>query len=139
MKAVSISGLPILGSTQLPDLSIIGPFAIMVVIAVFLGYQVAGLYKDKIDLIKELVQANNNVDMLSERLSEVGSKQDLVSGSQDDFVKFLSDSREDAFSFIAEVQGGITSLKNAMDAKDDTEIAKSYQELLRFLPEDMVE
>lgn len=111
----------------------------MVVLAVFLGYQVAVLYRDKIDLIKELVQANNNVDMLSERLSEVGSKQDLVSGSQDDFVKFLSDSREDAFSFIAEVQGGITSLKNAMDAKDDTEIAKSYQELLKFLPEDMVE
>lgn len=112
------------------------PFMIMVVIIGYLAFQVATLYKDKIDLIKELVQSNNNVDMLSSRLEEVANKQELLAGSENDFIKFLSQTREDAFEYIAKVQSGIAEFISATDAKDDVRVLSAYQELISFLPSD---
>lgn len=112
------------------------PFMIMVVIIGYLAFQVATLYKDKIDLIKELIQSNNDVDMLSSRLEEVASKQELLAGSENDFIKFLSQTREDAFEYIAKVQGGIAEFVSATDAKDDVRVLAAYQELISFLPSD---
>lgn len=53
---------------------------------------------------------------------------------QDSFTKFLSESREDAFNYIAEVQEAIEGLKLAMDVTDEFSISKAYTKLINFLP-----
>lgn len=72
-------------------------------------------------------------------------------GSDDSFIKFLSDSREWAFEYIEKVQGAITNFKNDVDEianyyentgyvinsvhKDSLEaFVKAYRELEEFLP-----
>lgn len=121
---------------QLPDLINLIPFAILVVIIGFLAYQVVILYNDKLDLIKELVQAYNDIDALSDRLGEVAEKAALLSGSENDFLKFLSDSRDDAFGYIDNVQAAITEFRNATDSKDKKQISETYNKLISFLPSD---
>lgn len=112
------------------------PLILFVVIIVFLAYQVAILYKDKLDLIREIVQANTNIDLLSSRLAEVSDKASLMSGSQEDFVKFLSESRDTAFTYIDDVQLAIKDLKNATDAGNTEEISDAFNKLISFLPDD---
>lgn len=120
----------------MPDLINLIPFAILVVIIGFLAYQVVILYNDKLDLIKELVQAYNDIDALSDRLGEVAEKAALLSGSENDFLKFLSDSRDDAFGYIDNVQAAITEFRNATDSKDKKQISETYNKLISFLPSD---
>ena len=54
----------------------------------------------------------------------------------DGFVKFLSESRESAFSYIEQVQAAILGLKIAMDSGIDQEIKDAYIALTDFLPDE---
>lgn len=53
---------------------------------------------------------------------------------ENDFIKFLSESRESAYEYIAEVQDAIVALEKSMQLDDHNEIDKRYKELLKFLP-----
>jgi hypothetical protein len=67
------------------------------------------------------------------RLSFINSNSaDLENG----FVKFLSQSREEAFSYIEEVQDAIFSIKIAIDLNDETLLSEAYTKLISFLPSD---
>jgi hypothetical protein len=68
-----------------------------------------------------------------DRLSFINSNStDLENG----FVKFLSESRDQAFSYIEEVQDSIVSIKVAMDLNDEALIEEAYIKLISFLPSD---
>ena len=55
------------------------------------------------------------------------------------FIKFLSETRESAYSYIEEVQTIIVQLKNAMDNNEsDDVIADLYEQLMSFVPEEEV-
>jgi hypothetical protein len=67
------------------------------------------------------------------RLSFINSNStDIENG----FVKFLSQSREEAFSYIEEVQDAIFSIKIAIDLNDETLLSEAYTKLISFLPSD---
>jgi hypothetical protein len=68
-----------------------------------------------------------------DRLSFINSNStDLENG----FVKFLSESRDQAFSYIEEVQNSIVAIKVAMDLNDEALIEEAYIKLISFLPSD---
>lgn len=68
-----------------------------------------------------------------DRLSFINSNStDIENG----FVKFLSESREQAFAYIEEVQDAIVSIKVAMDLNDEALISEAYTKLISFLPSD---
>lgn len=73
-------------------------------------------------------------------LAEVEKLKDEVETSKleksDGFVKFLSESREWAFSFIDDVQSSILKLKEAMDRQDSKQSLEEFQTLLKFLPKE---
>ena len=54
-------------------------------------------------------------------------------GETDGFIKFISDSRDWAFSYVEEVQASITSLKNAVD--NGLETKEELDKLFNLLPE----
>jgi hypothetical protein len=56
-------------------------------------------------------------------------------GETEQFIKFLSDSRESAFSYIEDVQASIVKLRDAIDKKDEANISANVQKLLSFVPE----
>lgn len=51
------------------------------------------------------------------------------------FTKFLSESRDEAFKYIEEVQSAIESLKLAISSKDDKKIKEANEKVLSFLPD----
>ena len=78
------------------------------------------------------------VDRLS--LQEEVSRLSFINSNSTDiengFVKFLSQSREEAFSYIEEVQDAIFSIKIAIDLNDQDLLNEAYTKLISFLPSD---
>jgi hypothetical protein len=54
----------------------------------------------------------------------------------EEFVKFLSQSREEAYQYIQDVQKAIDDLSKSVINGDDDEKAKRFLDLLNFLPSD---
>lgn len=136
MTPVSTSGLLTLWSMQMPNWDIILPFAVLITIICLAMFQIAVGHNDKISLIKELVQAENDKEVLSTRLSEIAESRSISEIPENDFIKFLSESREDAFGFIANVQDAILEFKTATEAKDTKLESDAYNKLISFLPDD---
>lgn len=73
--------------------------------------------------------------VLQDSLDKISEEyQSLSIQGSDGFVKFLSESREWAFSYIEEVQQSIVDLDKAMISMDEEEISKAYKKLLEHLP-----
>lgn len=136
MTPVSTSGLLTPWSIQMPSWDILLPFSVLIVIICLAIFQIAVGHNDKINLIKELVQAENDKEVLSTRLSEVAESREISEIPENDFIKFLSESREDAFGFIANVQEAILEFKTATEAKDHSRRIDAYNKLISFLPDD---
>lgn len=51
------------------------------------------------------------------------------------FTKFLSESRDEAFKYIEDVQSVIEDLQSAMNSNDDKKIKEAYEKVLSFLPD----
>lgn len=120
----------------MPNWDIILPFAVLITIICLAMFQIAVGHNDKISLIKELVQAENDKEVLSTRLSEIAESRSISEIPENDFIKFLSESREDAFGFIANVQDAILEFKTATEAKDTKLESDAYNKLISFLPDD---
>ena len=73
---------------------------------------------------------------MSEEINRLSYIVDNSSDLNDGFVKFLSESREEAFSYISEVQQALEYIKIAMELKDDVMISDAYNKLISFLPSD---
>ena len=71
---------------------------------------------------------------MSEEIDRLNYVVDNSSDLNEGFVKFLSESREEAFSYISEVQLAIESIKMAMELADYTMINDAYNKLISFLP-----
>lgn len=66
-----------------------------------------------------------------DKLSFINSNSNDI---ENGFIKFLSESREQAFSYIEDVQVAIVELNNAVQLGDEETIAKAYMTLTNFLP-----
>jgi len=102
-----------------------------------------------------LIYKNNNkkkqISALKKQIEFISSDEQKV--HSENFIKFLSDSREWAFSYIEEVQNGINNFINDVDReivyfdkygdaihtpmnKSMQIISKSYKNLKKLLPQD---
>ncbi len=85
--------------------------------------------------VVQLIIDKNAISEELDRLSFISSNStDIENG----FIKFLSETRESAYDYIADVQAAILELKSAMDSGKDEEIAQSYNKLIGFLPDNTV-
>lgn len=84
-----------------------------------------------ISLITQLFIDKNVLSEEVERLSYIVNNGPSI---ENDFIKFLSDSRDGAYEYIEEVQDAIEALYKAMESDKESEIDKRYKELLKFLP-----
>lgn len=82
---------------------------------------IAQLWVDQQELLKEI-----------DRLSSLTP--DGTESSPGGFLRFLSESRDVAFKYISEVQLAINTLDFEMKRGNEEEIAKAYEELMSFLP-----
>lgn len=103
----------------------------------FLGYRVYALKQANHKLVMSFIQESADKEVVAKKLDEtVAMINNTNVEDKDGFIKFLSQSREWAFEYIENVQGAIKVLEEAMQSKNDEEINKSYQELLKFIPEE---
>lgn len=82
-------------------------------------------------LIEGIVKLTMDVSVLENELAQTP----LTPTETEGFIKFLSESREWAFTFIEDVQAALQDLKAAMEKNDEQGITKSYEKLMTFLPE----
>ena len=81
-------------------------------------------------LLKATVQVTLDKLVLQDHISQL-----QTDAEPDGFIKFLSDSREWAFTYIEDVQSTIKNLKVAMESNNEDEITIFYNELIGYLPE----
>ena len=87
-------------------------------------------YRKLIGVIAQLIL---DKDVLADKLNEslsLNSKE-----FNDGFIKFLSESRESAFTYIESVQGAIKNYLDATNKNDNDEIVTARMELFSHLPE----
>jgi hypothetical protein len=109
-------------------------FSILTITLIFLAVNVVILRNEKISLLRLMAQQHLDAATLENRMLEMSEELALLRNTDSDFVKFLSDTRESAFSFIDEVQKEITDLKAAVGSNDIDKIKNISNNLFNFLP-----
>lgn len=84
-----------------------------------------------ISVIAQLFVDKNVLSEEVERLSFIVNNGPSI---ENDFIKYLSESRDSAYEYIEEVQGAIQNLYDAMESDKESQIDKAYKELIKFLP-----
>lgn len=84
-------------------------------------------------LLRSIAQLTFENLAMEDELSKIPS----IPSETEGFIRFLSESREWAFTYIEDVQSALEDLRNALDTKNDEEINLAYQKLITFLPEKM--
>lgn len=92
---------------------------------------------NRIKLVKTIIQLEADKQILLDRLDKKIQELELkkLEGT-DEFVTFISQSREWAFDYIEQVQIAIHYLKNAMAADNEEEINLAYKHLIDLLPKE---
>jgi methyltransferase-like protein len=88
-------------------------------------------------LANSLIQSEINSHALKEKFEEISIRLESIELQKtDEFVKFLSESRDWAFQYIEDVQGAIVYLKNALDSGSEEQINNAYSNLIELLPKE---
>lgn len=96
------------------------------------------LFVSRRNLSNHLLQAVLDKVAIEDAYSKLAQEYDTISLQETDgFVKFLSESRAWAFTYIEEVQKSILELTVAMGSGLDGEISKAYAKLQTHLPKDI--
>jgi hypothetical protein len=96
------------------------------------------LFVSRRKLSNHLLQAVLDKVAIEDAYSKLSQEYDTLSLQETDgFVKFLSESRAWAFTYIEDVQKSILDLSVAMESGLDAEIAKAYAKLQSHLPKDV--
>lgn len=85
-------------------------------------------------IISVVAQLFVDKSILSEEIDRLSFIVNNGPSIENDFIKFLSDSRDGAYEYIEKVQTAIEALYKAMESDKENEIDRTYKELLKFLP-----
>jgi uncharacterized protein YacL len=129
-------------------------YVILTVFIAYLGFRNLSLRRNLQNTIADKIQAQVNKEILSIEYSKVVQElENKKLEKSDDFIKFLSDSRDWAFEYIEDVQENLSKFDKQMNSFvewNDTygsvtgdnvhsekikEISVAYQELKNLLPE----
>lgn len=86
---------------------------------------------------KELLKSVVMTTMENMSLKKQLDNAPMTPSESEGFIKFLSESRDWAFTYIEDVQKAIEDLRLAMQTEDAEAISAKYNELISFLPEKM--
>jgi Tfp pilus assembly protein PilE len=120
-------------------------FIIILAAIALLSFSVYKLKIDKDKAYAKLMQALLDNSVLAEKVSSLAAEKDANALKEDDgFIKFLSNSRDWAFSYIEEVQSVVEGFRTKVDpailklnkTKDANVklIIEAYKELVSILP-----
>jgi len=113
-------------------------FSVILVVIVVLAINNVRLFVSRRRLSNHLLQAVLDKVAIEDAYSKLSQEYDTLSLQETDgFVKFLSESRAWAFTYIEDVQKSILDLSVAMESGLDAEIAKAYAKLQSHLPKDV--
>ena len=113
------------------EIIIISSLSFIVLIFASLAVAARMQYNRAIQMISQLLIDRSAMTEEIDRLNFVSENAPEL---QDGFTKFLSESREEAFGYISDVQEAIHELKVALDLADETYINGAYNKLISFLP-----
>lgn len=82
----------------------IGVYAILIGAVIYLAYDNLRSRHRSIKLAHSLIQKELDMKAVQDRLDQVSTQMANLSTSDKDFIKFLSDTREQAFSYIEDAQ-----------------------------------
>ena len=107
------------------------------VLIAFLIYRIHSLRKANKGLAISFIQANLDKDIMETKLREtVSAVANKNLEDKDGFIKFLSESREWAFSYIEEVQESIKELDAAINSKDSVKLDAAHSKLIGQMPKE---
>jgi hypothetical protein len=113
-------------------------FSVALVVISVLAINNVRLFVSRRKLSNHLLQAVLDKVAVEDAYSKLSQEYDTLSLQETDgFVKFLSESRAWAFTYIEDVQKSILDLSVAMESGLDAEIAKAYAQLQSHLPKDV--
>jgi biopolymer transport protein ExbB/TolQ len=115
------------------ELIIIATLSVLSILLLALNAVSKIRHKKSLELV---AQALIDRSAMLEEIERLNFIVDNSSDLNDGFIGFLSQSREEAFAYISEVQSVIESLKMAMELEDSIMIDTSYKKLISFLPSD---
>jgi biopolymer transport protein ExbB/TolQ len=116
--------------------------ASLVLLVVILSIFLIVLKLKNTKLLSLVTQFFVDKSVLSEEVDRLSILVNNGPAIENDFIKFLSDSRNSAYEYIEDVQLAIEKLYKAMESDKENDIDKAYKRLLEFLPSkntDMVE
>jgi len=108
--------------------------ASLVLLVVILSIFLIVLKLKNTKLLSLVTQFFVDKTVLSEEVDRLSILVNNGPAIENDFVKFLSDSRNSAYEYIEEVQAAIEALYVAMESGKENEIDKAYHRLIEFLP-----
>jgi hypothetical protein len=112
-------------------------FAIALSVFSLLIFNNIRLMIDKRKLVNEIIQYVIDRNVMLEEIDSLTQANDLLMMQESDgFVKFLSESRDWAFSYIEQVQKDIKSLSQAMGSAEESAITIAYANILKHLPKE---
>ena len=116
---------------------IIGVVALLIILGLLIGYVAERREHNKIS--KLYIQASMKSYVLNKKLEEFAEENSTLKFSENqEFVRFLSDSRDMAFEYIENVQGRLYNLDSAMKKNDPILINTAIESLLDMLPKDEI-
>ena len=93
--------------------------------------------KNRDKLLKSVLQLEADKIIILDKLEKISSELEVKKlENTDEFVAFLSQSRDWAFEYIEDVQIAIKYLKNAMSTDNKEEITLAYAHLFELLPKE---
>jgi len=108
--------------------------ASLVLLVVILSIFLIVLKLKNTKLLSLVTQFFVDKSVLSEEVDRLSILVNNGPAIENDFIKFLSDSRNSAYEYIEDVQLAIEKLYKAMESDKENDIDKAYKRLLEFLP-----
>jgi hypothetical protein len=110
--------------------------ASMVVALLFVVLIVSVLSKGKTTkLYAAIAQLVVDKQILSDEVKRLSFMANNSPAIENDFIKFLSDSRDSAYDYIEDVQATLLELKDLVDSDgSELEVDMCYQKLINLLP-----
>jgi hypothetical protein len=86
------------------DLLSLIALSIMTMLLIWFGFRNVSLARSNSGLKNRIVQLRLDITAIDDRLHQMTDAQSMLSTGDRDFIKFLSDSRDDAFLYIEKAQ-----------------------------------
>ena len=117
----------------------LGVYILVSLFIVSLIFSIVKLVISNRKMFARAVQAEMDRVMTMIQLEKMTAEQSAQGVEKTDgFLKFISESRDWAFTYIEDVQAAIKEYDTALSKQNPDQMNKAYKKLIDLLPEDMI-